>query len=86
MQNKEGSPMTEGTYETLIRTALEEAGPAPWNVRDLDRVKGSLSQEFCSALGADCDKDAVLDWLSALPPDGVADLLDRLNTVRGEDR
>ncbi len=76
--------MTEGRYEILLKKALEEAGPAPWNVHDLDRVRTGLTQEFCSAYRADCDKDAVLDWLNALPPDGVEDLFDRLNADQGE--
>lgn len=75
----EGDPMIEGTYEILVRMALEEQGSAPWNMLDLERIKTTLTQEFCSAYSADCDKDAVLDWLNALPPREVADLLERLN-------
>jgi len=72
--------MTEGKYEFVVRKALEEEGPAPWAVHDLDRVKTVLTQDFCSAVLPDCDRSAVLDWLSALPPEGIEDLLERLNT------
>ncbi len=41
--------MAEGSYEILVEKALEDAGPAPWNVHDLDRVKTGLTQEFCSS-------------------------------------
>jgi hypothetical protein len=77
--------MAEGSYEVLVEKALEDAGPAPWNVHDLDRVKTGLTQEFCSAVQADCDRDAILDWLNALPPEAVVDLLDRLNAGREKD-
>jgi hypothetical protein len=71
--------MTEGRYEFLVRKALEDEGSAPWAVHDLDRIKSVLTEDFCSAVLPDCDRNAVLDWLSALPPEGVQDLLERLN-------
>ena len=75
--------MTEGSYEFLVRKALEEeGGPAPWSAQDLTRLKAVLTQEFCSSVLPDCDKDAVLDWLSALSPEGLGDLLERLNEGR----
>lgn len=60
--------MARGRYEIPIREALKEQGAGPWDIRDLDRLKGELTQQFCSRFGEDCDKSAVLDWLSALPP------------------
>ena len=71
--------MTEGRYELLVRKALEEGGPAPWNFHDLNLAKTVLTQDFCSTVLPDCDKDAVLDWLSALSSQGQEDLLERLN-------
>jgi hypothetical protein len=71
--------MSEGRYEILVRMALEEQGSGPWNTLDLERIKTTLTQEFCSTYSADCDKDAVLDWLNALPSREVSDLLERLN-------
>ena len=71
--------MARGTYEVLLQRALEQAGPGPWEKHDLDRVKETLTEEFCLAFDPECDEDAVLDWLNALPPQEVADLIDRLN-------
>ncbi len=76
--------VARGVYEILLQKALEKAGPGPWAARDLDRAKEALTQEFCLAFDRDCDKDAVLDWLNALPPDEVADLIDRVNVGREE--
>ena len=71
--------MARGKYELLLQRALEQAGPGPWDAYDLARVKETLTQEFCSAFNRECDKDAVLDWVNALPAQEVADLIDRLN-------
>lgn len=73
--------MTYGKYEILLRRALRQASDGPWDKRDLDRVRSTLSMEFCLAFDQECDRDAVLDWLAALPPDEVEDLLDRLNAL-----
>ena len=76
--------MARGEYEIVLQGALEKMGPGPWRARDLHRARETLTQEFCSAFDRQCDQDAVLDWLSALPPHEVADLLDRLNAGREE--
>jgi len=71
--------MAYGTYEILLQRALKDAGPGPWDGRDLDRVRSTLSMEFCLAFDPECDRGAVIDRLAGLPPDEVEDLLDRLN-------
>jgi len=35
--------MAYGTYEILLQRALKDAGPGPWDERDLDRVRSTLS-------------------------------------------
>jgi hypothetical protein len=69
----------QGKYEMLLEKALDQVGPRPWNKHDLDRVRQTLTEEFCLAFDPGCDKDAVLDWLNALPPEELAGLIDRLN-------
>jgi hypothetical protein len=70
--------IVRGKYEVLLQSALEREGPGPWNRRDLDRVKETLTEEFCLAYDRECDQAAVLDWLNALSSEEVADLLERL--------
>ena len=71
--------MAQGKYEVVLQGALEQAGPGPWDEHDLDGVRQTLTDEFCLAFDRECGEGAVLDWLNALPPDDVADLIDRLN-------
>ena len=71
--------MAQGRYELLLQQALQRNGPGPWDKHDLHRAKETLTQDFCSAFDRECDKDAVLDWLNALPAEEIVDLLHRLN-------
>ena len=72
--------MAQGKYELLLRRALEQTREGPWEERDLAALKETITQEFCSLFDPDCDPRAVLDWLNALRPEDVADLMYRLNT------
>ena len=68
-----------GRYETLVRKALEKVGRGPWNTHDIDRVRDTLTQDFCLAFDPHCDKHAVLDWLGSLSPTEMTELIDHLN-------
>jgi hypothetical protein len=70
---------TLGKYEVVLRTALEQSGPGPWNQRDIRKAKGTLTQGLCVAVDQECDKDAVIDWLATLTGADVRDLVRRLN-------
>lgn len=71
-----------GKYGFLLHKALEQMGPGPWKVSDLDQAKEVLTEKFCLAFDAECDKDAVVDWLAALPESEKTDLIGSLNIER----
>lgn len=71
--------MTSGRYEILLERALDNNRPRLWSTLGLSRVGETPTDDFCLAFGRDCDRNAALDWLEALPPDSAADLLERLD-------
>jgi hypothetical protein len=71
--------MALGRYEQIVKEALQMMSNGPWNSAHLMRAPDIINDEMCGEYAPDCKSSEVVDWLKALSPQEIDDLLFRLN-------
>jgi hypothetical protein len=73
--------VTTGVYERILLASLQNMHAGPWQLADLVKVEGAITEEICSRLSGEteCHPAAVADWLRTLSGEERRELLQRLN-------